>query len=402
MKSLFYVVVINLLLFSLLQSQSYKFVALDEYNETPLPIDSIEVYNFATGETQLFKSDSIYISSKTGIAEEADSEGFKLYPNPTTGILNIELPQTLNLPITISDINGKMLFVGSSPAPSANLSLNVSSLPAGMYNVTCGNRVGIFVKAGVSSGQEISIVSSNSFSPQNSYKGNKIQGKFDYRVALYSKGFRPYYKYFNSGEVDTTITVVMSALPDGFSNRHVRIEIYANRLNMFGKHYAHNMPETYYDTTYRSPKYVLMDTLVIRNGKCSVKKYPKDYNYGFADTLINGSLEFNIDTLTQRIWGFKTYEDIIERYITSDSYNTDTYYTDTYHYKIELGDTLSYEANDGGLYIQYRLGQLGRYYLGLANSASYVLGGGCGGHYNDYSYKLIDAGDSYVKIEFVD
>lgn len=68
---------------------------------------------------------------------------WKLYPNPVKDVLNISSPESLNNAATeIFDITGRQILHGKLN----NNTINVSSLPTGIYIVKIGNRSGRFIK----------------------------------------------------------------------------------------------------------------------------------------------------------------------------------------------------------------------------------------------------------------
>lgn len=66
----------------------------------------------------------------TGIEQE-DETLVRIFPNPTNGLLNVQLPTAVNGNIELFDITGKLVM--SKPITGQNVALNVSHLSAGMY-----------------------------------------------------------------------------------------------------------------------------------------------------------------------------------------------------------------------------------------------------------------------------
>jgi hypothetical protein len=84
------------------------------------------VGNFGTSTT----TTSAFRSNGTlGNEEFATNNGFAVYPNPTTGILNFTTQETVN--VTIVDIQGKTVFTANNV--NNGDTINLSTLQAGMY-----------------------------------------------------------------------------------------------------------------------------------------------------------------------------------------------------------------------------------------------------------------------------
>jgi hypothetical protein len=83
----------------------------------------------ADGADQIIQNDNPIVESKE----------FSLYPNPTDNILNLVLPESseANFLIRVIDINGRVLLerTSSSDQHSSTLSLDISMLPVGLYEV---------------------------------------------------------------------------------------------------------------------------------------------------------------------------------------------------------------------------------------------------------------------------
>jgi Zn-dependent metalloprotease len=63
---------------------------------------------------------------------EFDKEDIELYPNPTSSIITIKLPANLNQPMTIFDVNGKLVKQVES-TNQLNFHVDLSSLDKGVY-----------------------------------------------------------------------------------------------------------------------------------------------------------------------------------------------------------------------------------------------------------------------------
>jgi hypothetical protein len=70
-----------------------------------------------------------------GIEEEKlSNESFKVFPNPTSGFINLELPQNFEGTIKLYSLSGKLLQRQSVVTQEADVhSLSLESYPAGVY-----------------------------------------------------------------------------------------------------------------------------------------------------------------------------------------------------------------------------------------------------------------------------
>jgi hypothetical protein len=71
------------------------------------------------------------------ISKIGTSETIKVYPNPTKGILNIRLPHTNNIQITVFDVMGRQVMALVSN--SQELFINMETLKSGVYFLKAGN-----------------------------------------------------------------------------------------------------------------------------------------------------------------------------------------------------------------------------------------------------------------------
>jgi len=84
-------------------------------------------------------------------AEEVISkqeEHFKLFPNPSTDQLKIELPRPAlpGMRILFYDVLGQLIGSRAFPPYSLTTEMDVSHLPAGVYTIVVGNRAQLFIK----------------------------------------------------------------------------------------------------------------------------------------------------------------------------------------------------------------------------------------------------------------
>ncbi|MBK6338867.1 MAG: T9SS type A sorting domain-containing protein [Bacteroidetes bacterium] len=83
------------------------------------------ITNFATTQVKL----------TTGLASNKNLD-FKLFPNPTNGILRIELPYNGDGNYILSDISGRQLKADNIANNEKLMELNLNDLPSGTYFIT--------------------------------------------------------------------------------------------------------------------------------------------------------------------------------------------------------------------------------------------------------------------------
>ena len=69
-----------------------------------------------------------------------------VYPNPSNGIINIELPLTADCQISITDINGRLVLNKRLINPDVKMQLNLQNEPAGIYLISVMANGQIFEK----------------------------------------------------------------------------------------------------------------------------------------------------------------------------------------------------------------------------------------------------------------
>ena len=77
------------------------------------------------------------------MVDEMNAESdFMIYPNPTNGIITVETQCVASLPseYRITNLMGQTLMTGPLPQCDSH-TINVSSLPSGMYFITIGKYV---------------------------------------------------------------------------------------------------------------------------------------------------------------------------------------------------------------------------------------------------------------------
>lgn len=114
-----------------------------------------EIQYTATDNSNNFSSVSrlLYISDSDACATsivEGRNKGFKIYPNPSTGILNIDIPVNEKTTIEVFNMLGKMVY-SSEFLNSKSIKLDLSNLSNGIYNVQ-------LISSGVKRNTNINII----------------------------------------------------------------------------------------------------------------------------------------------------------------------------------------------------------------------------------------------------
>jgi Tol biopolymer transport system component len=109
-----------------------KYIFFSRYNE---PGEKSNIYWAKVDEL----IDSLKQQAFTGIIEASKEQGFDVFPNPTTGIINIETNTSSEM--TISDISGRELLKHNFN--EAKTSMDLSGYPKGMYIVNKRTSKGI-------------------------------------------------------------------------------------------------------------------------------------------------------------------------------------------------------------------------------------------------------------------
>jgi len=96
-------------------------------------------FEFAAGDFEIVDTDvTIEVHLVISSTEEMDSETICLFPNPTTGLINILLPQTGKIEI----LNPQGLVINDFRVNAGKTELDLSSLPKGFYyvKISCDDR----------------------------------------------------------------------------------------------------------------------------------------------------------------------------------------------------------------------------------------------------------------------
>jgi hypothetical protein len=86
--------------------------------------------------------DSISLSIVTGIEEMLHESAIKLYPNPASDVLRIEMQNHFAGIITITNALGKVLYQSSTEKNSSQFSIDLREFPPGLYFVSFRNEGG--------------------------------------------------------------------------------------------------------------------------------------------------------------------------------------------------------------------------------------------------------------------
>ncbi len=122
------------------QTMSFVFNATDAFTYIVISPECAPLCYQAT----FIDSVSIHSTPSTAIFQPQQDVSIMLYPNPAKDILNVQLAnniKTEELTYFISDLYGRQVFEGLVDNTSSRI--NISSLAAGMYVYSYGNKVGL-------------------------------------------------------------------------------------------------------------------------------------------------------------------------------------------------------------------------------------------------------------------
>jgi len=75
-----------------------------------------------------------FMESITGTTGVEQSGGLKIFPNPTEGIIQVELPEGDHLPVLeVFNLQGKLMLRKDFLSAQSRYELDIRSLPAGAY-----------------------------------------------------------------------------------------------------------------------------------------------------------------------------------------------------------------------------------------------------------------------------
>jgi len=90
------------------------------------------MYNSVAGIEVLFERTTTTCANSVPTKEIVENSSFTIYPNPTSGTLNLKIPEVLNqeMQLLVFDLHGRLLI---KKAVEEGVSMDISSLKSGMY-----------------------------------------------------------------------------------------------------------------------------------------------------------------------------------------------------------------------------------------------------------------------------
>jgi hypothetical protein len=86
--------------------------------------------------TTLYKMEQKALEILQPISKNSSSE-IKLFPNPTSGLVNIQYELTQNVTVEINDITGRLLMQILMPAGKVESTIDLTTLAGGVYTYNC-------------------------------------------------------------------------------------------------------------------------------------------------------------------------------------------------------------------------------------------------------------------------
>lgn len=129
-------------LFSTVSADSFSW----SLNGTPIASDSF-LANPSSGVyiLTIWNAEGCSASSTPFTLTHTDKEftqNIRVYPNPTDGLVTIELPKPIQADYLVTDITGKDCLKGSIPYNLMKANINLSSLPSGLYFIRLSSEQG--------------------------------------------------------------------------------------------------------------------------------------------------------------------------------------------------------------------------------------------------------------------
>jgi hypothetical protein len=118
---------------------SYQFVSQNSYNTvnpafvSPSSSTAYTITGTDANGCQNFTTVTIVVDACTGVRENGALAGLKVYPNPSNGVLNIEMNSSANKDVQIVDVTGRVVLAGQSTEPA--MRFNLSTMANGVYYV---------------------------------------------------------------------------------------------------------------------------------------------------------------------------------------------------------------------------------------------------------------------------
>jgi hypothetical protein len=116
---------------------------------SPLSYPNLELFLYAPCEEDIQSSvfASVYFGNATGVNDLADNSLLRVSPNPTSGWLQISLPEGNTLEaVRVMDLAGKTVRNIELGTAAANTEIDLSSLPKGIYALQARAEGQVFVK----------------------------------------------------------------------------------------------------------------------------------------------------------------------------------------------------------------------------------------------------------------
>ncbi|KAF5031157.1 hypothetical protein DSECCO2_630650 [anaerobic digester metagenome] len=126
------------------QFSAYSELYVSNYtnNTSGLPVEIVNQFLDDTVMVNFTRVINTYITSPNAIGEEL-SFSFNVFPNPAGSVLNIKSAKPCSQ-LLISDLTGKIIY--DKQISGSEYSINIESLPAGMYLIVLKNSLGSGVR----------------------------------------------------------------------------------------------------------------------------------------------------------------------------------------------------------------------------------------------------------------
>ncbi|MBK8701233.1 MAG: T9SS type A sorting domain-containing protein [Saprospiraceae bacterium] len=118
-------------------------------SNSPLSYPDLELYLYSPCDEGIQSSvfASVYFGNATAVSDIADNAQLSVYPNPTAGILNIELPAGSSIDqVKLIDATGRLIKNEAGSDKSAIRQVDLDNVPAGIYSLQVQSADKVFVK----------------------------------------------------------------------------------------------------------------------------------------------------------------------------------------------------------------------------------------------------------------
>lgn len=116
---------------------------------SPLSYPNLELYLYSPCDKGIQSSvfASVYFGDATGVRDLVDNNLLSVSPNPTTGLLQVNLPEGVTMEsVRVLDMSGKCVQSVKLNDATSSLELNLGDLPKGLYVVQAQGDRQVFVK----------------------------------------------------------------------------------------------------------------------------------------------------------------------------------------------------------------------------------------------------------------